>query len=297
MLLTLKKFNSSPPQLSHAPDSISRHSQQNTGAAQVPKHGNTSGLSWRHFCYFSWNISLWTLNNSCERHLPKHRTSRETIKDRWNVVVKESTTEHKLHFHPWKSEQRTRVWRGSKAQGTNCGTLLARPWGDKAMANVIPVCSNPILGRWQAGWPPGAQAPCHQLSVRCLLLHRDRFMHAHRYSSVHKYIFLCMLTTLSKPFCTLEKDHTWKKLLLEQGAHLLLSALQQRENFTTSLLTKRSNCFPVVMFWFGFFNEIMSQNKPLSMLIFCLYKSGFSEKNIIKNSRKSKTRKMCIWHL
>lgn len=149
MLLTLKKFNSSPPQLSHAPDSISRHSQQNTGAAQVPKHGNTSGLSWRHFCYFSWNISLWTLNNSCERHLPKHRTSRETIKDRWNVLMRESTTKHKVHFHPWKSEQRTRVWRGSKAEGTNCGTLLARPWGDKAMANVIPVCSNPILGRCQ----------------------------------------------------------------------------------------------------------------------------------------------------
>lgn len=82
--------------------------------------------------------------------------------ERWNVLVRESTTEHELHFPPWKSEQRTRVWRGSKAEGTNHGSLLARPWGDTAMASLIPVCSNPILGRCQAERPAGAPAPSHQ---------------------------------------------------------------------------------------------------------------------------------------
>lgn len=112
--------------------------------------------------YFSLDATNVTLNNSCESRLPKQRTPRGRIMERWNVLVRESTTEHKIHLPPWKSEQRTRVWRGSKAEGTNCGSLLARPWGDTAMANLPPVCSTPTLGRCEAGWPPGAPAPSHQ---------------------------------------------------------------------------------------------------------------------------------------
>lgn len=41
--------------------------------------------------------------------------------------------------------------------------------------------------------------------------------------------------------------------LFQQAAHPVLTALQQRENFSTSFLTKRSNCFPLVMFCLVFY--------------------------------------------
>lgn len=125
--------------------------------------------------YFSLDPTNATLNNRCERHLPKQRTSRRTIKDRWNVLVRESTTEH--NFPPRKSEQRTSLERqqstGDKLWVTACQAMgrQSHGWRDPCLQQ-----SHPGQGSgWVTSRSPSSFSP--QWSVRWLLLHWDRFMH------------------------------------------------------------------------------------------------------------------------
>lgn len=135
--------------------------------------------------YFSLDPTNATLNNRCERHLPKQRTSRRTIKDRWNVVVRESTTEH--NFPPADKSLERQQSRGDKLRVTACQAMgrQSHGWCDPCAA--IPSWAG---SGWVTSRSPGSSSP--QGSVRGLLLHWDRFVHTCSYSSVYKYKYFCV---------------------------------------------------------------------------------------------------------
>lgn len=155
----------------------------------------------------------------------------------------------------WKSKKYDSFGEAAKQMGPECGSPLARTWGDTVTTNPIP------------GWPqshhqqdirlgtsrgPSCSSPVSSgRSTDPLLGKTDRDRHLYPSLSLHMY--LCIYTTSSKHVYILESS----RMTTGSSIYFIPFSLQHWDNFTTTSAKQATTIYVGVLFVFrGFVVEV-----------------------------------------